>query len=109
MTWPVFWNLCWLVLKRKQTPISVAFILNHLDISSSLTMIRLHSIKNHVNISASSSSKRLVNQTYLKQQVRGFAKKITFGTDARAAMLSGVEQLADAVRFGLGGIGFYVW
>jgi chaperonin GroEL (HSP60 family) len=50
-----------------------------------------------------------VNQTYLKQQVRGFAKKITFGTDARAAMLSGVEQLADAVRFGLGGIGFYVW
>jgi chaperonin GroEL len=35
-------------------------------------------------------------------QARGFAKKVTFGVEARAAMLNGVEQLADAVQVTLG-------
>ena len=30
--------------------------------------------------------------------VRGFAKEIKFGTEGRAAMLKGVEVLADAVQ-----------
>ena len=33
---------------------------------------------------------------------RGFAKDVKFGVEARAAMLSGVERLADAVQVTLG-------
>jgi hypothetical protein len=32
------------------------------------------------------------------QHVRGMAKDVKFGVHARAAMLAGVERLADAVR-----------
>ncbi|DBA93273.1 hypothetical protein WJX79_008425 [Trebouxia sp. C0005] len=35
-------------------------------------------------------------------QVRGFAKEVKFGVDCRAAVLSGVEKLADAVQVTLG-------
>ena len=34
------------------------------------------------------------------QHVRGLAKDVKFGVQARAAMLAGVERLADAVRGG---------
>jgi hypothetical protein len=34
------------------------------------------------------------------QQVRGLAKDVKFGVQARASMLAGVERLADAVRSG---------
>lgn len=35
-------------------------------------------------------------------QVRHFAKEVKFGVDCRAAVLSGVEKLADAVQVTLG-------
>ena len=37
-----------------------------------------------------------------KQCVRGFAKDLRFGNDARAEMLKGVNLLADAVSLTLG-------
>ena len=38
----------------------------------------------------------------LRSQVRTFAKDVKFGVEARAAMLEGVERLADAVQVTLG-------
>ena len=41
-------------------------------------------------------------QAHSQQQLRGFAKEVKFGVDCRAAVLSGVEKLADAVQVTLG-------
>lgn len=41
-------------------------------------------------------------QAHNQQQARGFAKEVKFGVDCRAAVLSGVEKLADAVQVTLG-------
>lgn len=44
-----------------------------------------------------------VNSSFQTQWQRGYAaKEIRFGVDARAAMLAGVEQLADAVKVTMG-------
>ena len=40
--------------------------------------------------------------TFSKAHVRGYAKDLRFGTDCRAAVLEGVEMLADAVQVTLG-------
>ena len=41
-------------------------------------------------------------QALQQVQVRHFAKEVKFGVDCRAAVLSGVEKLADAVQVTLG-------
>ena len=41
-------------------------------------------------------------QTASKLQVRGFAKDVKFGVDARVRLLAGVDRLADAVQVTLG-------
>ena len=41
-------------------------------------------------------------QSFLFQQTRHYAKDIKFGIDCRAAVLEGVEKLADAVQVTLG-------
>ena len=41
-------------------------------------------------------------QAIQQVQVRHFAKEVKFGVDCRAAVLSGVEKLADAVQVTLG-------
>ncbi|DBB12576.1 hypothetical protein WJX82_009550 [Trebouxia sp. C0006] len=47
---------------------------------------------------AKSGRQAAIQQTH----VRGFAKEVKFGVDCRAAVLSGVEKLADAVQVTLG-------
>lgn len=44
----------------------------------------------------------LLLQALQQVQVRHFAKEVKFGVDCRAAVLSGVEKLADAVQVTLG-------
>ena len=41
-------------------------------------------------------------QAHSQLQARYFAKEVKFGVDCRAAVLSGVEKLADAVQVTLG-------
>ena len=49
-------------------------------------------------------ARTLVNRAVSRAASRGFAtgKDIKFGVDARALMLAGVDQLADAVQVTLG-------
>lgn len=51
---------------------------------------------------------RRVGLTSAKQCVRGLAKDLRFGNDARAEMLKGVNLLADAVSVTLGPKVFYL-
>lgn len=44
----------------------------------------------------------LAMQAHSQLQARYFAKEVKFGVDCRAAVLSGVEKLADAVQVTLG-------
>ena len=46
----------------------------------------------------SSMQKRSVRSVIQRVQTRGFAKEIKFGVEGRAAMLRGVNVLADAVQ-----------
>ena len=49
-----------------------------------------------------SALQRSATQYTRQGAVRGFAKEIKFGVEGRAAMLRGVDTLADAVQVGSG-------
>lgn len=79
---------------KPQTPFAKSSA--HLDKLNRKYSSRIDASMFHLKNIQKHSGKAIAAQN---KHVRHFSKQITFGTDARAAMLSGVEQLADAVSW----------